>query len=220
MYSAEHRGYRILYINLWQDSHYLGRICMDELSSEIMPGDYSLLEHLSRYVLKIATQRNRYWLRTDKNVEQLFTELLENGTLDPGEQDGLLRYLGWSATDRYLCMKFITEQMDFAGLAWVSTCGMIESAVTASYAFIYHNSIAVVANLTQGAGDTDQVINSIAVVLRECLLKMGMSNELTGIAAVADGYRQAAIALDQAWRKTARSGATSLGITPWTTPSI
>ena len=37
IYSEELRGYRILYMNLWVSGNYQGRLCVDELQTEIQP---------------------------------------------------------------------------------------------------------------------------------------------------------------------------------------
>lgn len=196
MYSADHRGFRILYINLWQNNHYLGRICVDELASEIKPGDAQLLDHLAHYVLQVVDRRNRFWVGSDQSGEQLFTELLRGQAPDPGALSDLLHYLSWEAEDAYLCLKLYNDQMRFTNLSSSSTAALIESHVTSSYAFFYEDSIAVVVNLTHSGCQPDQVMMNIAVVLREYLLKMGMSNVLPGIHCLGSGFIQAAIALD------------------------
>lgn len=40
IYSKDMRGYRILYFNLWLDKNYMGRLCVNELQSLILPSHF------------------------------------------------------------------------------------------------------------------------------------------------------------------------------------
>lgn len=195
MFSANQRGYRILYCNLWNESHYEGRICVNELDARIRPGDYFVLEYLAKVIVLYMAKRNLVWLTLGKNVEEFFCKVLDRKITDGQEVQEFLEMLGWDRGNKYLCIKCKAEQQDFDKLSPVSAFGYIESSVNASYAFLYDQSIVVLVNLTMGENTSSSVTTSLADVRRESLFKMGVSSDLDDFLLMPEAYRQASIAL-------------------------
>ncbi len=196
LFSAEQRGYRILYVNLWNGSRYEGRICVDEIQSELQKGNYLALEYLGHFIELAIKHKSLFSLSMGNDMDRFFNEYLD-GTI--GDNQRILNYLyflHWKQNDRYLCLRLETEQRDINMLSAAATLGHIETQIPSGHAFLYRHSIAVVVNLSYGHSSASEVISSLAILMREGLLKMGASSEIHDFMLVPQGYIQASAALD------------------------
>jgi len=196
MFSANQRGYRILYNNLWNRSHYEGRICINELQSIIKPGDYLALEYLSKMVLVCITKRNAFWTSMGHNIEQTCKQILARTVTDKHETQRLLRFLDWDINDTYLVLKLESEHTEMAHRFTISALGYIETQVSASYAFCYDEGIMSIVNLTASNDSPSQVVSNLSFLVREGLFKVGVSNDFQDFSHLPEAYTQASIALE------------------------
>ena len=196
LFSAEQRGYRILYVNLWNGSRYEGRICVDEIQSEIQEGNYLALEYLGQSIELAIKHKSLFYLSMGNDMDRFFNEYLDGTITDPQRILNYLYFLHWKQNDRYLCLRLETEQRDINMLSAAATLGHIETHIPTGHAFLYQNSIAVVVNLSYAHNTSSEVISSLAILMREGLLKMGASSEISDFMLVPQGYIQASAALD------------------------
>ena len=196
MFSANQRGYRILYCNLWNGTRYEGRICINELQSVIKHGDYLTLEYLAKMVTSCITRRNTFWMGLGHDVEQICKQILSRQITEEREIRRLLRFLDWGIEDTYLIIKLGTEHTEMDYRFTASAFGYIESQVSASHAFFYQEGIVIIVNLTVSKATPSQVISSLSYLVREGLFKIGVSNEFSDFTHLPYAYQQAAIALE------------------------
>ncbi|MGI6010198.1 MAG: PucR family transcriptional regulator [Ruminococcus sp.] len=196
IFSAKQRGYRILYMNLWNGKHYEGRICVDELQSIIKPGDYLAIEYLSQVIMTSIKRRNIFWISMGKNPEEICKKILNQTITDEHEISRLLRFLGWGYHDRYIVFKLVTDHADMTSTFSTSAFGYIESQVSSSHAFFYDKSIVAIVNQTAGNNTSAQIVSDLASLLKEGLFKIGLSNEIYDFSQLHVAYRQASIALE------------------------
>lgn len=196
LFSAEQRGYRILYVNLWNGSRYEGRICVDELQSEIQPGQYLTIQYLGKFIELAIKNKSLFYLSMGDDMDCFFNEYLDGAIADQQRILNYLYFLHWKQNDRYLCLRLETEQRDINMLSAAATLGHIETQIPSGHAFLYRHSIAVVVNLSYGHSSSSDVISSLAVLMREGLLKMGASSEIHDFMLLPQAYVQASMALD------------------------
>ena len=196
LFSAEQRGYRILYRNLWSQNRYVGRILVDEIEGALAPGDYDLLEYLGRLVETCVLKKELFWVDIGSNAEQFFTSLLNEELQDPQKILNYLQFLKWNRNDTYLCLCIVTDQKDFNVLSASATLGQIDAQIPAGYAFVYKGSIVAIVNLTYAGTTAGDVLSRLAITLREGLLKTGVSSEINDFLLIPKSYRQAYIALE------------------------
>lgn len=191
LYSAELRGYPILYINLWNEGRYEGRICVDELETPLLPGHYQIIQYLSEVILNAIRKKSLYRLGMGGDLIQFFREFLDQGVLDESRVINCLSFLGWKRHDHYLCLCLETDQPDVRMHSSAATLSYIETQIRNSFAFLYDNRITVIANLSPSGARSSDVLRSLAMLLREELLKMGASSELVDFFQLPQGYLQA-----------------------------
>lgn len=74
--------------------------------------------------------------------------------------------------------------------------GHIETQVFGSCAFVYRNGISAIVNLTYSRTSISCVLSSLAILLREGLMKLGASMEIRDFLLLPQAHYQAATALD------------------------
>ncbi len=195
LFSKELRGYRILYINLWFDHRYLGRICVNELRSSFTTTHYLALQHLAYFVQYRMKQHIFFTSTMGKNVDEFFGEYLDGSITDENEIMTGMEQLGWEQNDSYLSIRLENEHIHHEISTSAATLASIETQIEDGSAFIYKNGIAVIINLSKNRKNAANVISSLAIIMREGLFKMGVSIEFDDFLSIPVAYQQAVIAL-------------------------
>lgn len=196
LYPSGQRGYPILYQNLWNEGRYEGRICVDELETALRPGQYLAIEYLGKLIISSIKTGNLFRLSMGNDLEQFFRNYLDGNIEDQSLILRFLYFMNWNRHDRYLCLRLEAEQHDIQMLSSAATLGHIETQIPGGHAFLYKNGITVVTNLTYSNSRSSDVISSLAILLREGLLKMGASSEIRDFLQLPQGCLQAQVALE------------------------
>ncbi len=195
LYTEGNRGYAVLYINLWMDSRYLGRICVDELEEPIRQRHYLAIQYLADYLLEALGNKELVRFNFNSRIEAIFRDCLDGHAQDSSKAGRLLAYLNWKREDSYLCLRLETEQRDIRMLSAAAILGHIETQIPASYAFTYQDGITAIVNLSRSRGPVPEILSSLSVLLREGLLKMGASSEFHDFLLLPQAHYQAKTAL-------------------------
>ncbi|MCI8730086.1 MAG: hypothetical protein HFH57_02865 [Lachnospiraceae bacterium] len=196
IFSAYQRGYRILFVNLWCNGKYEGRILVDEIQNPIRPGDLYVIEYLGKLIEMCIQSKELFWLSMDNEMEQFFLNFLSEKIQDEQQIINYLHLLRWNLNDRYLCLRIITEQKDFSLVSSTATLGQIDAQIFSGHTFLYDNSIVVIVNLSYENTTPQKVLRELAIILREGLLKIGVSSEVNSFMLIPKAYHQARIALE------------------------
>lgn len=196
LYPAEQRGYRILYYNLWNDGRYAGRILVDEIKNPIQPGDYPVLDYLGKLVEACLKNRRITWMHPENDAERFYPDFLEQKEKDERRIMNYLHYMDWDRRDRYCCLSIEADQKEFGAVSSMATLGQIEAQISAGQAVYYNNGIVVAINLSCAGSSIAEILSKLAVLLRDGLLKAGVSSEIDDFFQLPQAYRQACIALD------------------------
>ncbi len=196
IFSADQRGYRILYVNLWCQEKYEGRILIDEISDTFKPGDLYALEYLGKLIEMCIQTKELFWMSMKNEMEQFFSDLLAEKIQDEQQILNYLHLLNWNLHDQYLCLKIITEQKDFTLHSYSATLGQIGAQLSSGHTFLYDNSIVAIVNLSYGNTTPQKILRELAIILREGLLKIGVSTAIDNFMLLPKGYHQARTALE------------------------
>lgn len=189
-------GHRVLYINLWNDfGRYEGRICIDELNTTLKKGQFAALEYFAGLVQMLLQRRNPDERSMIRPMEDFFTGVISGKISEERQITSMLETCGWDMEDAYVCFKLELENRDHRLLSMVNTCNHIEATLQECYAFFYKNSILVILNLTKNRSELTECTKSLTYIIREGLLKMGISNVFHWFSNAPYGYMQASLAL-------------------------
>ena len=196
LYPPEQRGYPILYMNIWKDGRYEGRICVDELETSIRRGQYLAIGHLAKLIIQSLGNHRLMQFNLENSITEFFCAYLSGAVDDAVQILKMLQFLNWKRHDSYLCLRLDASHQDIHMMSSAAALGHIESQVPNSHAFIYQEGISVIVNLSYAHIRISDVLSSLAILLRDGLMKMGTSTEIKDFFLLPQGHEQAVIALN------------------------
>ena len=169
---------------------------MDELESPILPGQYPAIGHLAKLIVRSLKNRRLIQFNRIGTTEQFFRDYLSGTIKDPSSIFRMMQILGWNRYDSYLCLRLGSRQQDLRMMSSAGALGYIESQIPDSCAFVYEDGISVIVNLTYSNISISDTLSSLAILLREGLMKMGASSEIRDFFLLPQGHYQAVTALN------------------------
>lgn len=201
MFSELQRGYRILYVNLWNEyNQYEGRLCIDELEASIMPSHFLLAEYFA-WIVHVWINRRNVFTRNDGNPFGIFLiDVLEQKQTDAQQIAVRLSRQEWKNEDEYVCIRLGIQNRDKSVRSISSTCNFLRAQLSGSYSLPYMEEILVVVNLAFNRNKLSNIIPHLSAVVREGLFICGVSNPFTPFTDLHYYYEQAGIALQYGMR--------------------
>ena len=175
VFPAETFGYAILYQNLWYNKKYRGRICVNEIKRRICPGDFYLLDFFSGIVLEVLKAGEGLVMNHAMSLSRVLFQMLEGEQEDMLALDRALLQYGWTAKDDYFCVCFFPEERDIHTNSVQYFCSRLMDHFPDSCAFLYEKCVVMLVNSTLSDMNPGSFGNRIAVMLREGLMKAGIS---------------------------------------------
>ena len=175
MFSAEEFGYRILYINLRIELHYVGRICICELGDEIRDGDYELIEFLAEIIIAALQQGNLLVSNPGSALGAMFHSLLAGEKLSEKEISGTLDRNGWKADDPYFCVCVFFRSEDYTINTMTYLTNRLLNIFYDCCVFLEKNKAVIVVNRNVYAGSYEDFLVSLSLFLGDDLLSAGIS---------------------------------------------
>lgn len=175
VFPAETFGYAILYQNLWYNKKYRGRICVNEIKRRIRPGDFYLLDFFSGIVLEVLKAGEGLVMNHAMSLSRVLFQMLEGEQEDMQALERALLQYGWTAKDDYFCVCFFSEERDIHTNSVQYFCSRLMDHFPDSCAFLYEKCVVMLVNSTLSDMNPGSFGNRIAVMLREGLMKAGIS---------------------------------------------
>lgn len=98
-------GWQALYINLFVEKEFIGRIVIDELYHPAKKSDLSILLLFSKSFKQLYIENENLFIDLPKEMEEMMHTLMTTGSYLP-EYDEIIRLLKWDRDDRYICILF------------------------------------------------------------------------------------------------------------------
>lgn len=175
VFPAETFGYAILYQNLWYNKKYRGRICVNEIKRRIRPGYFYLLDFFSGIVLEVLKAGEGLVMNHAMSLSRVLFQMLEGEQEDMQALERALLQYGWTAKDDYFCVCFFSEERDIHTNSVQYFCSRLMDHFPDSCAFLYEKCVVMLVNSTLSDMNPGSFGNRIAVMLREGLMKAGIS---------------------------------------------
>lgn len=189
--------HRVIYVNIWgTDKNYMGRLGISEMQTSLKPGQFITAEYFVE-ILKIAMLKKNVFIDNEfHNFEDFVKNMMLGRITNEDYIKKRVSLLGWDLNDEYLCMKVDMDLTDINILSIHSTCNEFETKFKECYTFFYENSIWVLINLSVGKQTKASIRMKMAFIIREGVLKAGVSNICQNFLKISYYFTQAAKALD------------------------
>ena len=187
---------RSLFVNLWDGRRYCGRLLINEIGAPLQPGHFRAAEYLAGYITILLRHIEQNQNRHYRSYEEILIALITGAAVDEEDLHTILNILEWSESDRYLCLKFQTQDPGIS-IRSDSAMGSALAQVLRSYVSFHHqHRLCVVVNLTRSGLDLRTIRQHLAPHIRDALMFAGISSPVTGIRALGQGFTQTDIVLN------------------------
>lgn len=188
-------GYRILYHNIRINNIYIARIMVCEVERPIRRSDYAILQHLS-FMLRQGLERQGLAINNHpKDFDNYLFQLIDRKPVPDTLLVPIIENYKWKADDTYFCVRIPISTYDQA-ISTVNTfCTRLESSIRGSAALIRGEYIILIVNLRLSSAGREDILSNLIYMLRESLLKAGISMEFSDLFSLCYYYDQAENAL-------------------------
>lgn len=199
LFSAELRGYRDIYVNIWDKyGSYEARLVICELDSPLKPGQFTAAEFLADLIRLTLARRGRMENTYKHALAVMLIGMIQGKVFSDSEITSRIRQCGWKRNDRYVCVRLdVEEEEGNPGASPASLCNYVEARVVGSKAVSMDNRVCIIINLNMN----DHYTSDVSCILRDGLYKAGFSNLFRDLTGLKCYYRQASVALEYCRKK-------------------
>lgn len=189
------RNMQSLYVNLWEEDYYYGRLLINELDSPLKPGQFRLAEIFSEYVKMIL---RRDMLRPNKyyrDYEDTIRTIIRGEAPNPKDVSSLLEILNWRESDSYICLKLQSQNPEIQIKSDSALRSKLTTSFPGSFDFFHEQRLCMIINSTHDKIDNKAIKSMLASLVRDSHMYCGISYPISGIKNIHTGFSQADIAL-------------------------
>lgn len=186
---------RCIYVNLWMNGSYRGRFIISEMETPLTQGQLYVASYFAEIIKLALLRRNDTGDDERHPLERLIIDTISGTETDRLDISRKLEILGWEEEDRYLCGIISFESTDVTKLSVYSICNEIEERIRACHACYYKGHIYLLVNLSKSRITPQDLRMKMSYIIREGLLRMGVSFPFHGFSTLPIHLKQAQIAL-------------------------
>lgn len=190
---------RCLYVNLWQDNRYRGRLLLFESQRAFRSMDYLIADCLAQRAMLLLRQPKPGGPVLYRNLDDLIGALLAGDELDPVDLRFLLSTLHWQENDDFVCIRLQNQQEGASEVLGHVLHSDLFRVFSSSYVMYLGIQQCIVLNIRKDALSMQEIRYRLSPICRDYYLYAGFSSPVTGISALHQAAEQASIALNQAF---------------------
>ena len=187
---------RALYVNLWEGTHYRGRLLIAEIVSSLQPGQFRAAEILAEYAVLLLRRDDQFHIHPYHNFEKTLWELVEGSDADHKDVRMMLDILDWEDTDQYLCIQLRSQKSSVPVRSDSALGSQLSSVLSSFYSFYRNRGLYIVVNLTRSGQSPADIRQALASYVRDSYMYGGISNPVGGLHLLSHGFRQTQFILD------------------------
>ncbi|GAA6409782.1 hypothetical protein K040078D81_38990 [Blautia hominis] len=186
---------RCIYVNLWMNGNYRGRFIISEMETPVTQGQLYVASYFAEIIKLALLRRNDAGEDERHPLEKLIIDTISGTETDRLDMSRKLELLGWKEADQYLCGIISFESTDVTKLSVYSICNEIEERIEACQACYYKGHIYLLVNTGKSQITPQDLRMKMSYIIREGLLRMGVSFPFRGFSTLSIHLKQAQIAL-------------------------
>lgn len=186
---------RSMFVNLWDGDHYCGRLLINELGTSLQPGQAWAAEYFAEYVITWMNSMDQRKYRRNHNFEETLVELMTTGKTNERDLQAVLNILNWEPEEHYLCLKVQNQDQSLSVRSDNALNSRLSSILSGCVTFFYEQQLCAVINVDKSHLNSGDVRARVAPLIRDACMYCGISNPISGIRALSQGFLQADIAM-------------------------
>lgn len=101
---------QIIYVNIFNDDTYLGRVILENTYRPFTDADYCLLDWFAKFIKILMNRTKPFHFQTTREFENMIRELVISGGSYRNEYKKILQDIGWELSDQYLAVQIALPQ--------------------------------------------------------------------------------------------------------------
>lgn len=190
---------KCMYVNLWQDQRYKGRILVLEEHRKFRARDFLVLQCIAQRTMLLLERKTPGDNWQYHSMDDIVLELLEGKEQDPADATMFLDMMHWGKEDRYLCVRLQNQQTDATAVLDNLIHNDLFRLFPGEYILFVKRQQCVVMNMTKQGGSVALVRHQLSPLCRDYGLYAGISSPVWGIRELPQAFHQADIALEEAF---------------------
>lgn len=186
--------FRTLYHNTFVNGENVARFCVDEIVHPFDDYDFAITQALGDFLGKHYFSNTQYQVRYRLSNRAILGPLLQGERTPEADISRYLRELGWSFDDTFICLVVDTIPGNDTMLIEETLARHIADQCSCECYTIHDEQFVMVFDLTRQQV-RDELYKRVFPTLRDNLLIVGQSMDITGFLNLRYGYIQAAAAL-------------------------
>ncbi len=187
-------SYRVLYVNLWDGAKYVGRLCIDEMATPILPSHFQIAEFYSIKILETIKKQTANINRHFTVLEKLLIQMLDSGNVNHKELQECLALLDWEQKEQYLAVKIVCKNVEEEG-SISNLCYKIESNIAECCAYPFNHALFALFNLSVGKTTLQSIHEKITALFDCSQFIIGFSDLFYDIEKFPIYYKQSEMAI-------------------------
>ena len=189
---------RSLYVNLYQESRYLGRLLIFETDRPFRAGDFLLAEALAQRAMLMLIKQTPD-VRQYRNLDDVVVALLERKPVESEDLGFLLDTLKWHKDDQYLVIQLRHQQQNAPEITGHILHSDLFRLFSSGYILYLEQQQTMILNLTRDRLRISEIRYRLAPLCRDYCLYAGLSSPVQGLDALNQAARQSEIAIEKAF---------------------
>ena len=191
----EDLGCPCLYKNIRIYNRYCGRLIMDLPDHKVTDRDYALFDAFSEKIWMAMTLHDSTKLSDLRKLNDVIEELLDGRQPDEDKLVQSLEMAGWQKTDQYFCILTDTLSSDVSLHTTQSLAAGLSASFNENTWVIVQNQIFFLINLSVSGTSQEKLLDVIKPVLRDSMIKAGISGCFKNFQHLSSYYRQCQMVL-------------------------
>ena len=187
--------YRSLTHNIFLNGLYAGRLYVDEINRKFSERDRALITVLADAVLNVMLHNGYLYIGRPQEMDDMLTKMLSHKLVAEGVIESVLGQLDWNVHDEYFCLTVEPTDVDLKGKTLAFTAVRLSAAMSSQCYAQFDGKLVYILNLTARNSTMDDLLSKIKPILRDSLMKAGISTTFFDFKNLYYYYRQTCIAL-------------------------
>ena len=189
------KNMRSLYVNIWDDQYYCGRLLINELDTPLKPGQFRLAEVFAEYIKIIMLKDMQHPQKIYSDYEDTVRMLIRGDEPDPRDVNALLEILGWREDDTYVCLKLQSQSSDIQIRSDSALRSKLSAVFPRSFEFFHEQRLCMIINVTSDKRDGEDIKAALGPLVRDSYMYCGISSPIKGLRRLRTGFDQTDITL-------------------------
>lgn len=190
---------RSIYVNLIDNGIYKGRLLVLEDSVHFRTRDFLMAECIAQRATMILKHKEPGDNWQYHSMDDIFMETLRGEKQDIADISLMLELMQWEKDDQYACALIQSQERDSAEILGHVVHGDLCQMIPNSYVMFLQQQQCVVVNMTKSRVTQRELRYLISPACRDYGLYAGVSSPVRGVRQLSQAFRQADIALKQAF---------------------